>query len=45
MGNNIKLFHGSGIIVEKPQVLISGFYKDFGYDFSWSKWKKIYFIR
>ena len=33
MENNIKLFHGSGIIVEKPQVLISGFYKDFGYGF------------
>lgn len=33
MENNIKLFHGSGIIVENPQVLISGFYKDFGYGF------------
>lgn len=33
MENNIKLFHGSGIIVEKPQVLISVFYKDFGYGF------------
>jgi len=33
MENNIELFHGSGIVVEKPQVLISGFYKDFGYGF------------
>ena len=33
MKNNIELFHGSVIVVEKPQVLISGFYKDFGYGF------------
>ena len=33
MENNIELFHGSAIVVEKPQVLISGFYKDFGYGF------------
>lgn len=31
MESNVELFHGSGIVVEKPQVLISGFYKDFGY--------------
>ena len=29
----IELFHGSGIIVENPRVLINGFYKDFGYGF------------
>ena len=33
MENNTELFSGSCIIVEKPQVLISGFYKDFGYGF------------
>lgn len=33
MENNIQLFHGSSIVVEKPQVSISGFYKDFGYGF------------
>lgn len=33
MENGIRLFHGSGVIVSKPEVLISGFYKDFGYGF------------
>ena len=33
MENNIDLFHGGAIAVERPQVLISGFYKDFGYGF------------
>ena len=33
MENNTELFHGSGVIVERPEVLISGFYKDFGYGF------------
>lgn len=27
------LFHGSNVEVEKPEVLISGFYKDFGFGF------------
>lgn len=27
------VFHGSGVVVENPKVLISGFYKDFGYGF------------
>jgi len=27
------LFHGSNVIVEKPQILQNGFYKDFGYGF------------
>ena len=32
--NSIKtLFHGSGAIVENPKVLVSGYYKDFGYGF------------
>lgn len=25
------IFHGSNVIVEKPQILQDGFYKDFGY--------------
>lgn len=33
MKDNIKLFHGSNTAVENPKVLISGFYKDFGYGF------------
>lgn len=33
MENNIELFHGSTIQVEKPKVLVSGFYKDFGFGF------------
>lgn len=33
MVNNIELFHGSVTEVEKPKVLIYGFYKDFGYGF------------
>ncbi|MCI8830271.1 MAG: DUF3990 domain-containing protein [Lachnospiraceae bacterium] len=31
--SNIKLFHGSNVIVEKPQILENGYYKDFGYGF------------
>ena len=27
------LYHGSNVAVEKPQILASGFYKDFGYGF------------
>lgn len=30
---NTLLFHGSNVIVEKPQILENGFYKDFGYGF------------
>lgn len=33
MAETITLYHGSNIVVEKPQILISGFYKDFGYGF------------
>lgn len=31
--SQIILFHGSNVIVEKPQILQNGFYKDFGYGF------------
>lgn len=27
------LYHGSNVVVEKPKILINGFYKDFGYGF------------
>lgn len=27
------IFHGSGMVVSKPQIIVSGFYKDFGYGF------------
>lgn len=33
MESFMRVFHGSGMIVEKPEVLISGYYKDFGYGF------------
>lgn len=29
----MKLYHGSNQIVEKPQIITNGFYKDFGYGF------------
>ncbi len=29
----LQLFHGGTSVVDKPRVLISGFYKDFGYGF------------
>lgn len=29
----MELFHGSGMIVQQPKVLINGYYKDFGYGF------------
>lgn len=32
-GNETILYHGSNVVVENPQILISGFYKDFGYGF------------
>lgn len=27
------VFHGSAVVVNKPQIIVSGFYKDFGYGF------------
>ena len=33
MNENIIIFHGSNVLVEKPQIIVSGFYKDFGYGF------------
>ena len=31
-GTNI-IYHGSNVSVEKPQIIVSGFYKDFGFGF------------
>lgn len=33
MNEKIIIFHGSNVLVEKPQIIVSGFYKDFGYGF------------
>lgn len=33
MNENIIIFHGSNVLVEKPQIIVSGVYKDFGYGF------------
>ena len=32
-GDFMEVYHGSASIVEKPKILTSGFYKDFGYGF------------
>lgn len=39
MSNEV-LFHGSNAIVEKPQILQNGFYKDFGYGFYCTRLEK-----
>jgi len=33
MADSITIFHGSNVVVEKPQIIVSGFYKDFGFGF------------
>lgn len=33
MADSITFFHGSNVVVEKPQIIVSGFYKDFGFGF------------
>ena len=33
MKQTMNLYHGSNVKVEKPEILIMGFYKDFGYGF------------
>ena len=38
--NEVILYHGSNVVVEKPQILISGFYKDFGFGFYCTKLDK-----
>ena len=34
------LYHGSNIVVSNPKILVSGFYKDFGYGFYCTKFEK-----
>lgn len=29
----MQLYHGSNVVVKKPQILLSGYYKDFGFGF------------
>lgn len=38
--SQVVLFHGSNVIVEKPQILQDGFYKDFGYGFYCTRFEK-----
>ncbi len=33
MNETINIYHGSNVLVEMPQIIVSGFYKDFGYGF------------
>ncbi len=33
MTNGITIFHGSNVVVEKPHIIVSGYYKDFGFGF------------
>jgi hypothetical protein len=33
MTDNMTIFHGSNVVVEKPQIIVSGYYKDFGFGF------------
>ena len=33
MNEPVVLYHGSNVKVEKPEILVSGFYKDFGFGF------------
>lgn len=37
---NSLLYHGSNKIVREPKILVSGFYKDFGYGFYCTKMEK-----
>lgn len=36
----VVLYHGSNVAVAQPQILVSGFYKDFGYGFYCTKLEK-----
>ena len=37
---NFTIYHGSNVEVEHPKILISGFYKDFGFGFYCTKFEK-----
>lgn len=34
------IYHGSNVKVEKPEILVRGFYKDFGYGFYCTNFEK-----
>lgn len=38
--NAMTIFHGSNVAVKTPQIVVSGFYKDFGYGFYCTKFEK-----
>ena len=40
MAEIITIYHGSNVVVERPQIIVSGFYKDFGYGFYCTKFEK-----
>ena len=40
MAEIITIYHGSNVVVERPQLIVSGFYKDFGYGFYCTKFEK-----
>lgn len=40
MNNGIELYHGSNVKVENPEILVRGFYKDFGYGFYCTGYEK-----
>ena len=33
MSDSITIYHGSNVVVNNPQIIVSGFYKDFGFGF------------
>ena len=33
MEESILIYHGSNVVVESPQIIVSGYYKDFGFGF------------
>ena len=33
MTDSITIYHGSNVVVDKPQIIVSGYYKDFGFGF------------
>ena len=33
MADSITIYHGSNVVVNNPQIIVSGFYKDFGFGF------------
>ncbi|WP_419022586.1 DUF3990 domain-containing protein [Emergencia sp.] len=39
MVDDLKIFHGSSVVVQNPKVMINGYYKDFGCGFYLRIWK------